>query len=130
MSTTNNIVNNNYIPEITSDTINCNTLNANNITGTVVIGGLSPSQAVVTDGSLQLVSKPYSTISTGSTLVERTSNGDIEGRFIRAGSSAGGGLSIRATSGQAATMFYSGASSFNITIPNAGGVKQHQHYHS
>lgn len=94
----------------------------NTFNNTVTVSGLTANQAVVTNGSSQLTSKQYSTIATGSTLVERTSNGDIEGRFIRAGSAAGGGLSIRSTAGQAATMSYTGASSFNVSVPDAGSA--------
>lgn len=83
MTTVNNIVNNNYIPEITSDTINCDTINANHINGTIVVGGLTPSQTVVSDSSGNLATVPYSNTPSNDAFVRYDSSGNINVSTIK-----------------------------------------------
>jgi len=54
------------------------------MTGTVKLTSLTASQAVVTDASQQLASLAYSTATTGSTLVQRTSGGYINATYFNA----------------------------------------------
>jgi hypothetical protein len=59
------------------------TLNAGlTVTGTVKVNSLTASQAVVTDGSSNLVSLQYTSANTVGTLVQRDGNGDFSARYF------------------------------------------------